>query len=92
MVATGAGECDLLEHPLLERLRAKFDGAQHDRWAAIAPLEAREELLPLVRHEVLRVPVGLEDAAHLPDHVGIAGARDADVPLEARRLRGVREV
>jgi hypothetical protein len=37
------------------------------------------------------LPVGLEDGGHLVDDVGVAGAGDADVPLEAGHLGRVGE-
>ena len=76
----------------LERLEADLDRAQQDR--RVRPLGPRaiEEHRPLVRDEVARAPVALEDGLDLPDDVAVPRLREPYVPLEPRRLGGVREV
>ncbi len=76
----------------MERLQADLEGAQHHFGAGLGGYGAGAELLAIVGEEVAAVAIGLEHGRDLADHVGVAGARDADVPFQAADLRGVREV
>ncbi len=88
-----AREGDLLEQSLLERLRAKLGGAQHDdRAPGAGGGGSLVELRALVGHEVAAVPVALEDRGHLVDDAAVARLGSANVPFEAADLRRVREV
>lgn len=76
----------------MERLQADLEGAQHHFGAGLGGYGAGAELLAIVGKEVAAVAIGLEHGGDLTDHVGVPGARDADVPFQAADLRGVREV
>lgn len=87
-----AGDRDLLEEPLLERLGADLDRAERQDAAALVDARSLHELVVVEGHEVACVPVRLEDHRDLRDHRRVARRRDAYVPLEAGLLRGVRQV
>ena len=52
---------------------------------AAGPFAFGVELAGVVGDEVAAFPVAVEGGAELGEHVGVAGGRQADVPLEAGR-------
>jgi len=83
---------ELLEQRLLERPELDLDRAEQQGRPDAFDARAPRELLAVVVDEVAPLPVAVEDGAELLDGVAIPGFGDADVPLEAGHLRGVREV
>ena len=67
-------EFDLLEQPLLERLRTKLDRAEDECRAPVARRRLLGEDRRVVGHEIAAVPVALEDRGDFVDDVGIASA------------------
>ena len=69
-----AGQRDLLQQPLLERLGPHLDRAEHERRArSSAPAAVRSrELVGVVGDEVAALPVALEHGVDLVDDVGVA--------------------
>ena len=73
MVALLTRDLDLLEQTFLERLGPELDRTENDRRSRLSlHCGAGGELLRIVGHEVAAVPVRLEDAGDLVDHVGVA--------------------
>ncbi len=90
-----ARQLEQLQQPFLERVRTQLDRAQNHVWAGVSPSGAGPlvvELGRVVGHEVAAGPVALEDRGELGDHVGVAGRRHPDVPLQACDLGRVGEV
>ncbi len=86
-------QLDLLQQPLLERVRPDLGGAQdHALGGRPVAVQGEGEAGGVVWLEVRFLPVAVEDRGHLLDDGAVARARDADVPLEARHLGRVREV
>ena len=93
MVAALPGERDLLEQAFLEGLRPKLDWAHHERdVVVIRSSRLLSEHVSVVGDEVAAVPVALEHRGDFVDDVGVAGAGDANVPLQACDLRGVGQI
>ena len=93
MMSVKAGYGNLFKKPILERLGEYFERAQQNHRLSICrAFRTVVKLVSIIRLEVLCLPVGLEDSDDLIDDVGVAGARDPNVPLEPRYLRGMRQV
>jgi hypothetical protein len=88
-VKTGYG--NLFKKPILERLGEYFERAQKNHRPGICrAARTVVKLVSIIRLEVLCLPVGLEDSDDLIDDVGVAGARDPNVPLELYVVRVIR--
>ena len=76
-------------------MRTQLDRTQDHLRAGVSPSGTGSlvvELGRVVGHEVAAGPVALEDRGELGDHVGVAGRRHPDVPLQAGDLGRMGEV
>ena len=90
MVSAQPRHLDLFKQALLERLEPDLDRTQRRR--RLRAFGAGGELRGIERNEVAALPVRVEDAADLLEHVGVALAGDAQVPFQPGVLGLMREV
>src|ERR1700733_391052 len=93
MVTLDSSERNLLQQPLLEWLRPKLGRAKYgDGSAALLGSRPGKENVSIVDLKIRIVPIALKYRSDLIDHVGVARAGHAHVPLEAADLRGMRQI
>src|SRR5258707_13650081 len=93
MMTLDSSKRNLLQQPLLEWLGPKLGRAKHDDGSAALPGSRPSKKDLSIVHLKIRIgPIPLEDRGHLVDHVGVARAGHAHVPLEAADLRGMRQI
>ena len=73
---------DLLEEALLKRSQVQLRRWQFEPMVLDGRLCPLEEHCPLVRLEVIALPVGVKDCRDLGDHIGVAQPRHSNVPLQ----------
>ncbi len=95
VMPTLARQLEQLQQRFLKGVRTQLDRTQDHLRAGVSPSDTGSlvvEVGRVVGHEVAARPVALEDRGELGDHVGVAGRRHPDVPLQAGDLGRMGEV